>query len=365
MILLFVNLSKNWGGGEKWFFTVGKALRERGHEVHWLVYPGGELAMKLEAEKLPFQAMKLRSGSLLNSFAMRKLEVWLRSISADAVLLNGSHELKAVGLAAWRVKIPKIVFRRGVSYPLKDNFLNRWFIAHIPTHFLANSDATLEAFAETFPYVKTIKHTAIYNGIEMEKWTEIEAKPLPGQLVMCARLSPEKGIDRALKAIHVLKKEGIHFHLNILGDGPESTKLKVLATTLNIPAHVTFHGFVQDIRPELAKAWLFLFTPTHGEGTSLALVEAMALGVPCVAFDTPSMAEVIVHGETGFLAKEGDIAALAGHIKQILLDEALRNQLGHQAKERALQHFSMQRLVGKLEDFLGYSLSKNSSLPSG
>lgn len=352
MNLLFVNLSKNWGGGEKWFFTVGKAMRAQGHDVHWLVYPDSELAKRLAAEKLPFTAMKLRSTSLLNSFAMRKLENWLRPKSIEAVLLNGSHELKAVGLAAWRVKIPKIIFRRGVSYPLKYNTINRWFIYHIPTHFLANSQATFDAFAQTFPYIKKLKYTHISNGIEMEKWTEVEARPEAGRIVMAARLSSEKGIDRALQAVQFLKKEGINLQLHILGEGPQKGNLIALAQKLNITEEVSFHGFVQDIRSELAKAWLFLFTPTHGEGTSLALVEAMAMGIPCVAFDTPSMAEVIVPDETGFLAKEGDIEALAGHIKTILQDENLRHRLGLRAKERALQHFSLERLVKELEVFL-------------
>lgn len=352
MNLLFVNLSKNWGGGEKWFFTVGKALRARGHEVQWLVYPGSELANRLAAEELPFEAMKLRSTSLVNSFAMRRLENWLRTLSADAVLFNGSHELKAVGIAAWRVKIPKIIFRRGVSYPLKHNSLNRWFIHHIPTHFLANAQATLDAFAETFPYIKKLKHAVIANGIEIVDWAAIETKPQPGQVYMSARLSAEKGIDRALQAIKLLKTEGVSVHLHVLGDGAEKRNLISLAQKLHLTDDVTFHGFVQDIRPELAKAWLFLFTPTHGEGTSMALVEAMALGIPCVAFDTPSMAEVIVPGETGFLAKDGDVESLASQIKTILLDEELRNSLGSQAKERALRQFSLERLVGELEGFL-------------
>ncbi len=352
MNLLFVNLSKNWGGGEKWFFTVGKALREGGHDVHWLVYPGGELEKRLAGEKLPFEAMKLRTSSLLNSPKMRRLENWMRSISADVILLNGSHELKGVGLAAWRVKIPKIVFRRGVSYPMKQNFLNRWFITHIPTHFLANSQATFEAFAEAFPYVKKLPNATIYNGIEMAEWENISPDPLRGRMLMSARLSPEKGIDRAIRALQLLKAGGIEATLHLLGEGPERSRLQALSQEAGLAEQVVFHGFVEDIRPELAKAWLFLFTPTHGEGTSLALVEAMALGIPCVAFDTSAMSEVITHGENGFLAKEGDVEELASFLKKVLLDEDLRNQMGLRAKEKALQRFSLQRLLDELEAFI-------------
>lgn len=352
MNLLFVNLSKNWGGGEKWFYTVGNAMRERGHTVYWLVYPGSELEQRLAAENLPYQAMKLRTTSLLNSFAMRRLEHWMRSINADAVLLNGSHELKTVGLASWRVKIPKIVFRRGVSYPLKQSFINRWFIYHIPTHFLANAKATFDAFVEAFPPVAELKNLTLNNGIEMAKWTDVPTQPVANRVLMSARLSPEKGIDRALRAIHILKSRGIEAELHILGEGSEKGKLKSLADSLGIADKIIFAGFVQDIRPELAKAWLFLFTPTHGEGTSLALVEAMAMGIPCVAFDTPAMSEVIVPDETGYLAPEGNIEALADHMQKLLEDTELRSRLGYQARQRSMQHFSLKRLAEKLEAFL-------------
>jgi len=76
MNIILVNLSKNWGGGEKWFFTVGKKLKEKGHKVTWLVYPNSELERRLQAHELPFDAMPVPLGSLFNYRKLRHTKRW-------------------------------------------------------------------------------------------------------------------------------------------------------------------------------------------------------------------------------------------------------------------------------------------------
>jgi glycosyltransferase involved in cell wall biosynthesis len=352
MKLIFANLSKGWGGGEKWFFTVGKALMARGHEVAWIVYPGSALAQRLRQENLPHYAAPLRTWQLLNPLQMGKLKNWLRRFEADAVLLNASHELKVVGWAAARVGVPKVVLRRGVSYPLSDHAFNRWLIHKVVTHFLANAEATFQAFAARFPFIRSLPHATVYNGIDVASWTRTQPQPKAGHLIMSARLAREKGIDRALQALALLKQRAVSARLSILGEGPDEERLRQLTKELELEDRVQFLGFVEDVPEVLRKGWAFVFTPTHGEGTSLALIEAMALGMPCLAFDTPAMKEVILNGETGYLLPDGDITGLADRLQQLLADSELRHRLGAQAKARAESHFDLSRVAEEVEALL-------------
>lgn len=351
-IILFANLSREWGGGEKWFLTVGLALRARGHDVRLLVYPGSVLERRAIAAEVPCYPIAARTSSLLNPVKLCRLKRFVKRLRPEAVMLNASHELKVIGLVAHWAKVPKVIFRRGVSYAVSQNPYNRWVIRHAVTHFLANSNATFDANVKAFPSLNQKKHLTAYNAIDLTAWQTVEPAPEPGLIVMSARLSPEKGIERAIEAMRLLKRKGVKAHLLILGEGPELTNLQELVAKYNLQSEITFAGFLKDIRPQLKRASIFLFTPHFGEGTSIALIEAMALGIPCVAFETPAMNEVIIHGETGFLAPDGDIEALSGFLQQLLTDEAMRQEMGKKAQLRAEKHFSFDRLVGQVEGFL-------------
>lgn len=350
--LLLVNLSKTWGGGEKWFFTVAKALRDRGYPVKLAVYPHSDLENRAKAEQIPHLVFKARFLSLLNPIIVWNIYKKLRKLAPDVVIMNASHELKVVGLIAHMASIPHIIFRRGVSYPLKLNPLNEWYVKKIITGFIANANDTFEAFAKAFPAIREKQHITIYNGVDVSQWNPPQVKHKKQLIGLTARLSYEKGIDRAIEAIGQLKKQGIKAHLLLMGDGPERKQLEQLVRDQRLTEEISFTGFVKDVRAKLAECSIFLFTPRWGEGTSLSLIEAMLLGLPCVVFDTESMNEVVKNGETGFVIPDGDIIGLADHLQLLLTDENLRINMGNAARKRAQTYFTLQRVVDDLEKWL-------------
>ncbi|MEM6348376.1 MAG: glycosyltransferase [Bacteroidota bacterium] len=350
--VLMVNLSKSWGGGEKWFFTVGKALKAQGFEVAWYCYSGSELAQRLEKESLTYYSAKLRFLKLLLPGQIRLVKKHLRDFLPDTVLLNASHELKTVGWIAKQLGTEKVIFRRGVSYPLSDNRLNQWFIRNVPTHFLANSQATFEAFVEVFPFVERLSHLTLNNGIDPTPWIVDHWARVPYRIAMSARLSPEKGIDRAIEALALLRDRGQQFELYILGEGPARAEIEALIKRYDLTNQIILRGFVNDVAAELNQCGFFLFTPRFGEGTSLALIEAMLLELPCIVMDSPAMGEVVLDGIGGYVVPDGDISALANCIGRLLSDQDLRLKMGEAARARALAHFTLEKLVSDLADWL-------------
>jgi glycosyltransferase involved in cell wall biosynthesis len=169
---------------------------------------------------------------------------------------------------------------------------------------------------------------------------------------MSARLSPEKGIDRAIDAVGILHQQGLKAELMVLGEGKERPKLESQIAALGLVSEVQLRGFVENVPAELNSSSIFLFTPRRGEGTSLALIEAMLLELPCVVMDSPAMVEVVIDGETGFVVPEGEVGALAEVLRKLLVNEPLRLEMGRKGKERALAHFTLEGLVDRLAHWL-------------
>lgn len=349
--ILLVNFSSGWGGGELWFLSVGKMLLEKGFEVRWWVREGSILEEKIQAEGLIHMTSTGRASDLLNPLHIRKLKKQVKAFAPDIVLLNASHELKLGGLVCKLAGVPHIVFRRGVSYPIGLNSVNRWFMGKVANAFLANGQTTFRNVTTAFPVIHDFPSAIIPNGISLKRFENWEATPVKGRIVMSARLSAEKGIDRALRVMALLRTQFPEAHLHILGTGPELTRLQEQAMSLGIEDIVHFKGFVDDVLHELKQASVFLFTPLKGEGTSFALLEAMAAELPCLAFESPSLDEVIIDDETGYLLAPNDERGMAHRLHKVLKDNALRQRMGAAGRRRAFEHFSIERLVSQLLDF--------------
>ena len=118
---------------------------------------------------------------------------------------------------------------------------------------------------------------------------------------------------------------------------------------------VGFPGVVQGaLKAELlAEADIFAF-PTYYplEGQPLAILEAMAAGLPVVSTPRAAIPDCVVHGETGILVEERDREALAEALAQLILDPERRRRLGCRGRERYLAHFTWTRCVGRFVDTL-------------
>ncbi|MEL6132210.1 MAG: glycosyltransferase family 4 protein, partial [Bacteroidota bacterium] len=343
--LLMVNLSKTWGGGEKWFLTVGKGLRARGWEVKWLVYPQSKLAEKLEAESLPFESMKLRFLNLLNPLLTARLYQFLKAFAPQYLLLNASHELKTAGWVGKWAKIPHIIFRRGVSYPLSDSAWNHKMMNEVVTAFIGNSQATFKVFTDRFSTLLKKPHVYFNNAIDLSEFPQREARSPQHKIGIVARLAHEKGLDRAIEAMLVLKARGAKATLHIWGTGPESSNLLNLIREKELAEHVFLNGFTENIQEVLISCDLFAFPSRYGEGTAIALIEAMANGLPCVVFDTPALSEVVVDQETGYVVEDGDIEAYADALEKLLKHPDLAERMGKAGRKRAETHFSLDQLL--------------------
>ena len=143
----------------------------------------------------------------------------------------------------------------------------------------------------------------------------------------------QKGYDRLLPAWKKVVEKHPNWHLEIYGAIAPEMKLAAQAQELNIENSVHFYPPEKDIQSKYLDASIYLM-PSRFEGFGMVLIEAMACGLPCVAFDCPhGPADIITHGEDGFLIENGNIEQMANAIIQLIEDESLRINMGTTAKK--------------------------------
>lgn len=166
------------------------------------------------------------------------------------------------------------------------------------------------------------------------------SKPLdPPVIVTAARLAPGKGIDDLITALPPGAR------LRVLGEGPDRPRLQHLARD----AWVEFTGWTDDVAGGMRGAAIAVFPSKLGEGSPVAVIEAMMAGLPVVATDVGGTREIIEHGVTGWLVPPGHPEALAGCLAQILQDPAAARTVAERGRALALERFSIDGTVVCLE----------------
>ena len=178
--------------------------------------------------------------------------------------------------------------------------------------------AGMKTFVETRYGVTPERLTLILNGVDHAYWSQAERVDDTGKsMIGTARLEPIKGFDILLEAMALLRDRGETWHLTLAGDGSERGALEAQADRLGIRDCVDFAGFMShdELRRAYGRSRLFAM-PSRGEGLPVALLEAMAAGLPYVVSDVDGNAEIAVP-DAGRLAAPENPAALADAISQM------------------------------------------------
>ncbi|MBK7947565.1 MAG: glycosyltransferase [Deltaproteobacteria bacterium] len=130
----------------------------------------------------------------------------------------------------------------------------------------------------------------------------------------------------------------------IAGRGDEEPNLRRLAAELGIGSRVHLLGLRNDVDRLLEAADVFV-QPSRSEGLPLAVLEAMAAGLPVVATRVGGMGEAVVDGETGMLVGAERPDELARALRSLLEDDALRRRMGIEARARAEAEFSVETMA--------------------
>jgi glycosyltransferase involved in cell wall biosynthesis len=175
-------------------------------------------------------------------------------------------------------------------------------------------------------------------------------KAEPPRILYAGNLVRSKGVDVLLRAVAELGRRGTRYQLKLLGQGPAQGALKAQAQALGVAPQVTWSRFIpQSEMPAEYGASTVTVLPTRGtaEGLGLTLVEALLAGSAVVGTPAGGIPEVILHEQTGLLARDGDPLDLADQIQRLLTDRSLRERLTAQGKEHVLRIYSPEIAIGR------------------
>ena len=198
------------------------------------------------------------------------------------------------------------------------------------------------------------KVARVYNGIETKKYDCAKLKKYDENVIVIgcvARIMPElKGQDILLEAIKIVKKK----HPKVMALFAESQqrdyeKLKKYVRDNSLEENVKFLGNVDNI-PEFLNKIDICVVPSRSEGFGLALVEAMAMGVPCIASNIAGPREIISRTELGKLFESNDSDDLANKLENMIVDFVSEKNIFWMMKDKIKNLYSIEKMCGELKN---------------
>ena len=353
-----VLVSTEPGGGPQHVLDVATGLRARGWRPIVAGPPGGAMVARFREAGL--ETVAARTDRL----DARALLTLVRLIRRRDVRLLHSHG-KGAGLharlAARLTGVPAVHTLHGIHYeryrgPVRAAYLglerrlSRW------TRAIVNVSRAQEAEGLALGLFTRAQSRVILNGVDvarltsraLERWDARAALSLEQSAAVvgtAARFDAVKRLDLLLRALVALPSAT----LVLIGDGPEAGALRALAARLGVAARVRFAGALVDAA-RLFRAFDVFAAPSRKEGMPLAVIEAMALGLPVVASDIAAHRETL--GPVAALVEASE-TALAKRLAEVLADGELRAQLGAENRTRARSELDVRAMVTALEGLYG------------
>jgi glycosyltransferase involved in cell wall biosynthesis len=193
----------------------------------------------------------------------------------------------------------------------------------------------------------------VFNGIEPPPVAETDRAGLRARLglkpdriycILCARFDPIKWIPGLLEAMKRVVDAVPDSGLILVGEGPEDAIIRAKIRELGLEDHVALPGFQKNVAEWLKASDIFVLS-SLSEGTSVSLLESMAMGMPAVATRVGGNPAVIEEGRTGLLVPSQDAAALGDALARLARDPAARKAMGRAAAQRFQERFRLSNMI--------------------
>ncbi|HHN79103.1 MAG TPA: colanic acid biosynthesis glycosyltransferase WcaL [Phycisphaerales bacterium] len=195
----------------------------------------------------------------------------------------------------------------------------------------------------------------IYNGLDLSAFPFDDTPREPGTIIAVGRLVEKKGFDVLMRACAILKASGRNFRCELIGDGDERESLETLHRELGLGARVEMTGALprEEVVRRVRRASVMAAPCVVGEdgnrdGLPTVLLEAMALGTPCVSTPVTGIPEVVRDGQTGLMVPERDADALAAALGRVLDEPRFGRALAVRARGLIEDSFDLHRNTAQI-----------------
>ena len=189
----------------------------------------------------------------------------------------------------------------------------------------------------------------IWNGVDLKRFLFFQRElPINPVIVTLGTLAPVKRPDLAIYAMGELVRRFPGAKLLMVGDGPLHAELLGLVKQLNLEQHIEFLGRRERVPEILAMGHIF-WQLSMKEGCPVAIIEAMATGLPVVGHDVAGIQDIVKDGFTGFLIPYENIREVSQKTTQILTNSELYYSMSLRARQHVEREFSLERMVTQHE----------------
>lgn len=285
----------------------------------------------------------------------------IRSIAAvireRGISLVHTHGVTAQIQAGWAARmagVPVICHSHDQFNAARtaDGLLHRAAVRTPRAHTIVVSESVAESLRGRVPRAQM---TVLPNGVLPDRVAPAEGRPAGPLVVWCGRLQRWKGAHLFLAMAHEVHRVRPDVRFVVVGDAmfgmePEyPAEVRAAAVRLGLSPVVTFVGHVADARPWLAAADVIVHSSTRPDPFPLVVLESMMQGRVVVAFDRGGPAEALDE-TTGWLVAPDDVPAMAAAVVEVLGETAAREALGAAARVRALDRYSVEAMVRRIEN---------------
>jgi len=348
-------------GAENVMLELSSALIELGHDVTIGIFynkhtPNTDLIEAVKRRGMPFEVFEC--GGKIDFKTVYQIAKYIRRQRTDLVHCHGYKSNIYACLAN--------IFARKKLITTCHNWINSSskmsFYSFLDKKFITRFDRVVsvslpvkEALIDAGVKEKNVH--LISNGIDIQTFAlgpnvDCFAGDMPEgvtRIGCVGRISEEKGLDYLLNAAHDLLKHRTDCHFVIVGDGPLLDSLKEQAARLDILDYVHFTGRRADIPEVLASLDIFAM-PSLTEGQPMALLEAMASGLPIIASAVGDIPKILKNGELGIIIPPADTARLTEAILTYLDSPLQASEMSDRARRAAEEQYSSARMAREYEE---------------
>lgn len=337
-----------FGGGERHLADLSNALVDLGDEVYAASVTGSPLWSELSF--LPNESMlPLRRENYVKNVA--SLAAFIRAHDIEIVHAHAARDYHLAALAVKLASRSRLVLTRHTLFPLRR--INKPILSGA-SRVIAVSQAVAESLRQN-GVIDSSKITVIQNGIDTDRFAKSvsSASDSPVLVGTVGHLAPIKGHDLFVRAAALVSAERPDVRFMIIGEdkSPQMDhrrSLEQLIAELGLHGVVTMPGWRDDIDVALSSLTLFV-SAARSEPFGLAIVEAMAAGLPIVATASEGALEIIEDGVSGRLVPTDNPETLAQAVKDLLDNPVECSRLARNAQRVARDHYSLARMARDTE----------------
>jgi glycosyltransferase involved in cell wall biosynthesis len=346
MRILQVCSVTTFGGGERHLADLSHALADLGHEVYAASVPGSPLWTELSFLPEGSTSALSRRHYVKNLIG---LAGFVRAHDIEIVHAHAARDYHLASLALRLASRGHLVLTRHTLFPLRS--INRPLLKNAG-RVIAVSQAVAESLRGN-GVIESSKITVIHNGIDIDRFERSNAIDSPIVVGTVGHLAPIKGQDIFVRAAALISARRPDVQFVIAGEdkSPQMSyrrSLESLVAELGLSDVMSMTGWRDDMPALLSSLTLFV-SAARSEPFGLAIVEAMAAGLPVIATASEGAMEIIEDGLSGKLVSADDPEALAQAINDLLDDSIERSRLGRNARLAARERYSLERMASATE----------------